>query len=193
MFATTQSVPGLFRLLMLLAATLLLSAGAVAQDSQSSHDAELDRLFAELRVAPDPATAQRIDRRIWMYWLSPADPDLARKMEEALQARRFGDYGNAIRLLTDMISDYPHYAEAWNQRATIYFFMRNFEASVADCAKVLELEPRHFGALSGRALNYLQLDKRALALKDMIKALEIHPFLNERYLFPELSQEMTRT
>lgn len=193
MFATTQSVPGLFRLLMLLAATLLLSAGAVAQDSRSSHDAELDRLFAELRVAPDPATAQRIDKRIWMYWLSPADPDLARKMEEALQARRFGDYGNAIRLLTDMISDYPHYAEAWNQRATIYFFMRNFEASVADCAKVLELEPRHFGALSGRALNYLQLDKRALALKDMIKALEIHPFLNERYLFPELSQEMTRT
>lgn len=71
--------------------------------------------------------------------------------------------------------------------------MGDYEASIADCAKVLELEPRHYGALSGRALMYLQQGKRSLALKDMKAALELHPFLSERQLFPELQQEITRT
>ena len=87
--------------------------------------------------------------------------------------------------------DYPDYAEGWNQRATLYYMMGDFERSIADCAKVLALEPRHFGALSGRALMYLQLGKRALALRDMAAALAIHPFLSEALLFPELSRPMT--
>ena len=84
--------------------------------------------------------------------------------------------------------DYPDYAEGWNQRATIQYMMGNLDLSIADCAKVLELEPRHFGALSGRSLMYLQQGKRALALKDMAAAIAVHPFLNERQLFPELDR-----
>ena len=173
-------------------ATLALvgAGGTAAQDIDRV--AALDELFARLAAAPDQASAQAIDNQIWAIWMTPSDPDLARKMEEALGARRFGDYRNAVRLLTDIIAEYPDYAEAWNQRATIYYLMGDFEASIADCAEVLEREPRHFGALSGRALMYLQLDKRPLALKDMATALEIHPFLNERHLFPELQREMTR-
>ena len=53
---------------------------------------------------------------------------------------------------------------------------------------MLELEPRHFGALSGRALIYLQQGKRALAIKDMAAAVAVHPFLSERQLFPELDR-----
>ena len=68
----------------------------------------------------------------------------------------------------------------------------DFDASLADIDTVLRLEPRHFGALSGRALIYLQQGKRALAVKDMAAALQVHPFLNERFLFPELAQDVTR-
>jgi hypothetical protein len=68
----------------------------------------------------------------------------------------------------------------------------NFEASLADIDKVLEFEPRHFGALSGQALIYLAMGKRPLALKAMAAALAVHPFLNERQLFPELMQDVTR-
>lgn len=173
----------------LVAALLLLLATATAQDDRAE---ELDRLFADLRTAPDPATAQRIDRQIWLIWMSPTDPVLAERMNAALEARGSGDYGEAIRLLDQLVADHPDYAEGWNQRATIHFMTGNLEASLADCARVLELEPRHFGALSGRALIYLQLDNRALALKDMVTALAIHPFLNERFLFPELQREMTQ-
>ena len=97
-----------------------------------------------------------------------------------------------VRQLDALIEDYPTYAEAWNQRATTYYMMQNFEASLADIDKTLELEPRHFGALSGQSLILLAQGKRDQALKAIIAALAIHPFLSERGLFPELAREVTR-
>lgn len=148
---------------------------------------QLDGLFAQLRVAPDFRTAHRLEQQIWTIWLTPADPDLETMMSEVLDAREVGDLPEAIRLLDKLIAAYPDYAEAWNQRATMYYMVGDYQHSLADCAKVLELEPRHFGALSGRALIYLTLGKRDLALKDIIAAVAIHPFLPERELFPELA------
>ena len=178
----------------LVAALLLVfSAFLATASADEAKDREaLDALFAELRVAPDAATAHSIDQKIWIYWTFPSEPILAGRMTEVMTARRVGDLTGAIALLDKLVVDYPDYAEGWNQRATMYYAVGNFDASIADCAKVLALEPRHFGALSGRALMYLALGKRALALKDMAAALAVHPFLNERQLFPELSQDMTR-
>ena len=171
---------------------LLLAAGSAFADDAADR-AAIDKLFAQLRVAPNAETAQAIDAQIWTYWTTPSDPILAGRMREVLTARGMGDAAGALRLLDKLIADYPDYAEGWNQRATLHFMMGDYEASIADCAKVLELEPRHYGALSGRALMYLQQGKRSLALKDMKAALELHPFLSERQLFPELQQEITRT
>jgi tetratricopeptide (TPR) repeat protein len=176
-----------------LAIGFLLAAAAAPASAQAYVDTEaLDDLFAELRVAPDAASAQRLDQQIWSLWMSPNDPGLAGRMNEVLKARTEGNPLATIELLNLLVRDYPDYAEGWNQRATMFYLIGNFEASIADCARVLELEPRHFGALSGRALMHLQLGNRPLALKDMTTALEIHPFLNERQLFPELQQEITR-
>jgi len=180
------------RLLIGPAIVALLALPAHADDITGSP--ALDELFVELAAAPDPMIAHQIDQKIWAIWTQPADPIIAGRMNEVLAARGMGDPVEAITLLDRLIDDYPGYAEAWNQRATMYYMIGNFEASIADCAKVLELEPRHFGALSGRAIMYLQLGKRALALKDMAVAIKIHPFLSEVRLFPELEQqqEMTR-
>jgi tetratricopeptide (TPR) repeat protein len=169
---------------LLAVALLALSLPASAEDAKAT--AALDALFAELRTAPDAETAQRIDQAIWAVWTNPTDPTLAGRMRDVLVARGTGNLPSALRLLDQLVIDYPDYAEGWNQRATIHYVMGNLDLSIADCAKVLELEPRHFGALSGRALIYLQQGKRALALKDMAAALAVHPFLNERHLFPEL-------
>jgi tetratricopeptide (TPR) repeat protein len=160
------------------------SVPAVA-DEASDREAALDALFAQLRAA------QIIDDQIWSFWTTPADPDLAGRMREILIARSMGRVPTALALVDQVVADYPDYAEGWNQRATLYYLVGDFEHSIADCAKVLELEPRHFGALSGRALMYLQLGQRALALKDMAAALAIHPFLSEAQLFPELTRPMT--
>jgi tetratricopeptide (TPR) repeat protein len=180
------------RLALTLAAVLFVSVSSAFADDALDRE-RLDKLFAQLALASSPEQAQAIDQQIWMIWTVPSDPTLAGRMNEVVSARRMGDPVEAILLLDRLIEDYPAYAEGWNQRATMYYMIGNFEASIADCAKVLELEPRHFGALSGRALMYLQMGKRNQALQDMRAAVAVHPFLNERQLFPELEQEeMTR-
>jgi tetratricopeptide (TPR) repeat protein len=171
---------------LLAAALLALSLPVAAEDAKA--DAALDQLFAQLRIAPDPATAHEIDQAIWAVWTNPSDPALNARMRDVLLARGAGNIAEALRLLDQLVVDFPDYAEGWNQRATIHYMMGNFDLSLADCARVLALEPRHFGALSGRALIYLQQGKRALALKDMTAALAVHPFLTERRLFPELDR-----
>jgi tetratricopeptide (TPR) repeat protein len=181
------------RLLALVLALAALSFAAVPAGADDAPDrAALDRLFAELQSAPDAETAHRIDQRIWQLWTSPSDEVLRLRMLDVLEARSAFDLQRALKLLDDMVVDFPGYAEAWNQRATIYYMLGNYEASLADIDKVLALEPRHFGALAGRVLIYLAEGKRQLALKDMVNALAIHPFLSEKQLFPELQQGMTR-
>ncbi len=171
---------------------VLLFAIPLAFADEAADRAAIDQLFAQLRVAPNAQAAKALDAQIWTYWTTPSDPILAGRMREVLTARGMGDATGALRLLDKLVADYPDYAEAWNQRATIYYTLGDFDASIAGCGKVLAIEPRHFGALSGRALMYLQLGKRALALKDMAAALAVHPFLSERRLFPELGEPMTQ-
>ena len=164
-----------------------LTLPAVAQTERES--AALDALFEQLRSAPDPATARVITDQIWIYWTTPADPVLAARMSDVLALHRQADFPAVIALLDEIIADHPTYAEAWNQRATVYYLLRNFEQSIADIEKVLELEPRHFGALAGRAVIYKEQGRDDLALKDIIAALAIHPFLAERAMFPELLED----
>jgi tetratricopeptide (TPR) repeat protein len=185
---------GFFVSRLLAAISLCLALAAPAAADEFTNNEALDALFSALAEADDPEEARIIDQQIWFYWLNPTDATLVGRMNEVLAARSMGDPAEAILLLNRLIVDYPGYAEAWNQRATMYYAIGNFEASIADCEKVLELEPRHFGALSGRAAMYMLLGKRALALKDMSTAVAIHPFLAGQEMFPELQQqrEMTR-
>lgn len=176
-----------------LALAITLAGGpASAEDAtapapmQLKGEDQLDNLFAQLGMASDARSAHQLEQQIWTIWLTPADPDAESLMSEALDAREVGDLPEAIRVLGKLVAAYPNYAEGWNQLATMYYMTGDLEDSLADCAKVLELEPRHFGALSGRALIYLALGKRDLALKDATRAVTIHPFLPERQLFPEL-------
>jgi tetratricopeptide (TPR) repeat protein len=184
-----KSAALLMRLLMGLALATALFLPSSADDF--TDNAALDRLFAELKLAPDAAAARKIDQEIWHYWMTPLDAEIGARLLEAAIARDVGGPQAALPLLNKLVEDYPGYAEGWNQRATLYFIVGDFDASIADCARVLELEPRHFGALTGRAQMYLLQGKRPLALRDMATALAIHPFLSGRENFPEL-QEITR-
>lgn len=159
-------------------------APALAQSARE--EAVLDTLFARLRVAPDTQAARELTDQIWIYWTTPSDPALAAQMQDVLALRQQADFPAVIGLLDEIIAAHPAYAEAFNQRATVYYLLRNYQRSMADIEKVLELEPRHFGALVGRAVMYENLGQHDEALEDMKRALAIHPFLAERALFPEL-------
>lgn len=179
-----------FRIVLALLGPLSGLAATLPATAQTEREkAALDALFAQLRSAPDAEAAQFVTDQIWIYWTTPADPMLAARMQDVLALRMKADFPAVIALLDQIIVEHPDYAEAWNQRATVYFLLRNFEQSMADIERVLELEPRHFGALAGRAVMYKQQGRDDLALKDIIAALAIHPFLAERALFPELLED----
>lgn len=114
-------------------------------------------------------------------------------MDEIIKAGGFAGPMSQMPLIEQLIVDYPDYSEGYNMRATAHFLRGAYEASLSDIEKVLELEPRHFGALSGKALIYHTQGKRDEALEAMKAALEIHPFLGERSLFPELGPPPIRS
>ena len=80
-------------------------------------------------------------------------------MQEAQDRRQMLDLTTALKLLDQLVKEAPDWAEAWNQRATIRFMVGDYEGSLADIDRVLPLEPKHFGALSGEALILMQLGR----------------------------------
>ena len=103
-------------------------------------------------------------------------------MEQALEHRGARDYPGAATILDKLVESAPDWAEAWNQRATIRYLLRDFEGSLADIDRVLALEPKHFGALSGQAIILMHQGKMAAGQLVLRKAVEIDPFLSERAL-----------
>jgi len=147
---------------------------------------EQDALFDALKNAPDEQASETIENEIWKSWLEAApSPELQAKVETAMQRRGAYDFQGAKELLDDVIEEAPDYAEGWNQRAFVLFLQGNYEASLEDIERTLELEPRHFGALSGRAMIFMTLGRVKLGQKALRDAVEIHPFLKERDMLIE--------
>ena len=87
------------------------------------------------------------------------------------------DYDRALDAFNQMVRLAPNFAEGWNKRATTLYLMGRFADSVKDVEKVLALEPRHFGALSGLGLCYAHLNKDREALRAFEKAATVDPNL----------------
>jgi len=187
----------------LIAATLLGTASGAQEAGEQpavelrTPDASemLDRLFGQLHATDSQTSAKTIEQAIWRLWArsgSPTCDALLGQAEKAIAAR---ETGVAIRILDTAIELQPEFAEAWNRRATAYFISGQYDKSLSDIDKVLALEPRHFGALSGLgSIRREQGDKRA-ALDAFRRALAVHPYLESakgavKQLEGELEQDI---
>ncbi|HLK82697.1 MAG TPA: tetratricopeptide repeat protein [Xanthobacteraceae bacterium] len=137
----------------------------------------LDFLFGALKAAPDDASAKAVEDRIWAVWTSAGNETTNLLMSRAKKAADDKDYDLAIRMLSAIIEIKPDFMEAWNRRATVYFLKKDYVNAMADIAKVLEREPRHFGALSGLGLIMQEVGDDKHALEAYRKAVEIYPRL----------------
>jgi tetratricopeptide (TPR) repeat protein len=138
---------------------------------------DLDFLFGALKAAPDETSAKAIEQRIWAQWLiSKSDTTnlLMTRVKKAVEAK---DLDLAMRLLDAIVELHPDYVEGWNRRATLHFMRKEFGESLADIGRVLAIEPRHFGALTGLGLIMQELGDEKRALDAFQKALEVHPHL----------------
>lgn len=148
-------------------------AGPAATADQTAP--ELEGLFSALRTSTDPHEAIKIEFQVWKLWLQHPDSLARDTMTRGIRSMQSGDYQGALATFDDLVERNPEFAEAWNKRATVHYLLGNDEASVADIVETLELEPRHFGALSGLALIYERNDQPAAAASALRRALAVHP------------------
>ncbi len=148
-----------------------------AEDKQRVESELLDSLFKRLKGAQDEQSAKTIEQAIWQLWLRHPSPSVEVLMNQAVNAMNASKNDKAIQILDRVIAMEPDYAEAWNKRATAHFYQEDYGRSLADIARVLNLEPRHFGALSGLGLVYQALGDNKKALGALREAMKVHPYL----------------
>jgi len=153
---------------------LAVQPGTAAADQ---NDPRLDRLFAVLHTSKDAREIALAENLIWEIWNTHDDFEVARLMRRALFAMANERNGDALRIFDEVIRSHPDFAEAWNKRATLYFTMGELDRSRADVERTLELEPRHFGALSGLGQIELLSGNRDKALAAFEHALDANPHL----------------
>jgi tetratricopeptide (TPR) repeat protein len=145
--------------------------------SSSLAQSDLDALFGKLRNPDIGSEVLRVEPQIWAAWMEGGTPDENDALVRATASMNLADFPNAEKQLNALLVKTQTFPEVWNKRATLYFLMGRFDESLADIVKTLELEPRHFGALSGRGMIYQRLGKNADAIAAYKEALAIHPYL----------------
>ena len=112
---------------------------------------------------------------LWAIWFRADTPEHNQSLNQVRLAISREQLDQAEILVTRLIAVAPHFAEAYNQRAIIYFHQGRFAESVQDCQRVLTRNPYHFGAISGMAQCQVRLKRPQDALKSLRRALKIQP------------------
>jgi tetratricopeptide (TPR) repeat protein len=140
-------------------------------------DPRLEELFSELSETENYEKGKMIERSIWTIWLTSGSDTIDFLMVQGMNYMSQGALAKSLTLFTSIIKIDPEFSEAWNKRATVLYLMGEFEASVEDIGRTLELEPRHFGALSGLGQIYDRQEIDAGAISAFEKAVALNPHM----------------
>ena len=161
--------------LALTALLLLLGIAVTYPAAADQHDQRLKALFDTLKTADSEEKASYTEMVIWRIWSDTGSPQLDALLNEGSQAMAERDFPTALDKFSTLIQRKPDFAEGWNKRATLYYLMGKYQESIADIDHVLELEPRHFGALSGLGLINEQLNRDEAAKDAFERVLDVYP------------------
>jgi tetratricopeptide (TPR) repeat protein len=145
---------------------------------------ELLARIGDMQVMPALVQALRDDdvhvraaaqEAMWIIWLRSGSDDIDALMAKGIRLMEQRQYPEAVNIFDQIITRMPKFAEGYNKRATMYYLMQEFEKSIEDIHHTLELNPVHFGALSGMGLCYLGLDEPRRALEWFERAVAVNP------------------
>jgi len=159
------------------------SAAAAAQDAApqgsepQTREQRLDALFASLKRERNERAAERTAAQIYDEWNHSGSASIDLMMQWSQKAIEDKKYAIALDFLDQVVTLQPSYAEGWNRRATLHYIMKNYGKSMADIDRTLQLEPRHFGAISGLAQIMADTGRKQQALQAWQRVLDIYPML----------------
>lgn len=160
----------------LLLSVLLASGTAIAAPTKKpaakSAFVTEDMLFAQLKKAQSPEDAHPIEEKILGMFRASGSPSVDLLMVRA-QGVAATDKDTARRLVESVTKIAPNYAEGWRTLAAMQNAAGNDGAALVSLQKAVQLNPRHFMALSelgsmledyGDKAGALKLYRRAHAL-----------------------------
>jgi tetratricopeptide (TPR) repeat protein len=178
------------KILIILSLSLFFFSNVTAEERNN----ELDKLFTQLKNTKELSSAQVIEKEIWEIWsIHPSDDRRGFRLTELLtqgtRLMNMGELSKAYKLFTQIIAAEPDWAETWNKRATVLYLMDQYQSSLDDIKITLTLEPRHFGALSGQALNYIGLNEYEKAIESYKAVQKIYPIMaGAKKMIPQLEE-----
>jgi tetratricopeptide (TPR) repeat protein len=123
----------------------------------------------------DPAVRSMAEDALWAIWFRADTPEHNQMLEQVRNAISREQLAQAETLATRLIAESPNFAEAYNQRAIVYFLRGQFAESAEDCERVLVRNPFHIGAVEGLAGCQLGMHRPREALKSLRRALKLRP------------------
>ena len=154
-----------------------------ANDNQQK---QVDDLFDQLKTSTNYEDSKKIESKIWELWTThPSENSLTALLADGSFYMSQNQLETAYETFTKAIELDSYWAEAWNKRATVLYLMGKYELSQADIDKVLELEKRHFGALSGQGLVQIALNNYQKAINSYIEVHKIHPHMKSPLIMIE--------
>jgi tetratricopeptide (TPR) repeat protein len=144
-----------------------------------SREERLNDLFARLAKAQDAAESNGISNQIQKIWRQSGSDTADLLLDRADQAMNDKKFELGLDVLDSVIALKPDWAEAWNRRATLLYMKDDYDGSMRDIARVLKLEPRHFGALAGMAMIFANMGDLKRAVRVGREALKINPQMED--------------
>lgn len=139
------------------------------------NDPSMNGLLEDLKN-PDETVRNHATAELWRIWFQQKGRYGLEMLERSQLLFEMGDVKQAEAILTNLINEYPDFAEAWNRRAVFYYQIGEYQKSRDDCQQVIKLNPVHFGALHGLGLCLAALGDYSAAIQAFRKALDIQPY-----------------
>lgn len=153
--------------------------------------ARLDQLLADL-ARPGNSGWRRVERQITTEWSKSGSAAMDLLLVRGRDALREDNPEAALAHLGALTDHAPDFAEGWNARATALFRAGYYGPAASALARVLALNPQHFGALAGMGAILSETGDPAGALRAYRAALAIHPNLERvRTAVARLEKELS--
>ena len=155
------------------------SAGAARRAIPSRQGRPSRRALRRAAVGANAGEGKAIERQIVVEWLVSGDDEIDTHDDR----RRWSPwtctpFGRRSSYLDKVVAAKPDYVEGWNKRATVYYYMDEYDSSLADIEKTLAIEPRHFGALAGLGMIMQDVGNMPGAIAAFERAVAVNPSLD---------------
>ena len=123
----------------------------------------------------DALVNQMAEHALWSIWFRLCEPRAVQPFREGTTLLAGEKYKQAIEKFREAAALDPSFAEAYNQSGIAHYFVGEWEHTIHDCRRTVELMPGHFGAIAGMGHCHAQLGDLRQALRCYRWALRINP------------------